>query len=251
MRPVLFEIGDFAVYSYGFMLFIAFTTSMYWALKEAPGEGLNSDYLYETFILTIALSVLGSRAAYVLINWEAFSGQPWWEIFAFRGGGLVFYGGLIAALLGGFVYSRFRGFSFWRYLDFLIPFVALGYAITRIGCFLNGCCYGHVTDLPWGMVNPVVDNLPRHPTQLYASLIVLLIFFLLRRLRHQRFFHGYVFLHFLVYYGVYRFGIEFFRVSEPVVGFLTLAQVVTLPAVLLALFLLLWGKRKWVFRGDL
>ncbi len=245
MRPILFEIGDFAIYSYGFTLFLGFITAMFWALKEAPREGLDTDYLYEIFIITIVLSVVGSRLAYIIIHLEQFHGRPWWEIFAFREGGLVFYGGLIAALLGGYAYSRFRRVYFWHYLDFLIPFVAFGYAITRIGCFLNGCCYGHVTDVPWGLVYPGLDELPRHPTQLYASVSVLAIFFLLRRIRHHDYFHGYVFLHFVIYYGIYRFVIEFYRVSEPVAVFLSLAQLVTLPAVLLAALFLFMGKRKW------
>lgn len=110
----------------------------------------------------------------------------------------------------------------------MTPFIALGYAITRIGCFLNGCCYGKVTSLPWGLVYPAIDNLPRHPTQLYASAAALFIFLLLRYLRKHKTFHGFIFAYFLIQYGIYRFVVEFFRVSLPTVWIFTPAQVMAL-----------------------
>lgn len=245
MRPILFVIGNFELYSYGAMLFLAFVISIIWALKEAGAEGFNPDHLYEVFIITILLSLLGSRLAFVWLNWDQlFRGQPWWKIFAFREGGLTFYGGFLAALLGGVFYTRYRKISFLKLLDFLTPFIALGYAITRIGCFLNGCCYGHITSSPWGIVFPAIDPFPRHPTQLYASASALLIFFLLRYLRKYSFFRGYLFLWFLVLYGIYRFVVEFFRVSEGVLWGLTQAQLVALLFIATGFFILLWQKNK-------
>jgi len=245
MRPILFVIGNFELYSYGAMLFLAFVVGIIWALKEAGAEGFNPDYLYEVFIITVVLSLLGSRLAFVWLNWDQlFRGQPWWKIFAFREGGLTFYGGFLAALLGGVFYTRYRKISFLKLLDFLTPFIALGYAITRIGCFLNGCCYGHITSVPWGIVFPAIDAFPRHPTQLYASASALLIFFLLRYLRKYSFFHGYLFLWFLALYGIYRFVVEFFRVSEAVLWGLTPAQLVALLFIAAGFFILLWQKNK-------
>lgn len=228
MYPVLFEVGGYAIHSYGFMLFLAFLTGIAWTSREAPKEGINRDHLYEAIIIAVILSLLGSRLNFVLINWELFTDEPFWSLFAFREGGLVFYGGLFAALLGVFLYCYYRGMSFLHLLDFTAPFIALGYAITRIGCFLNGCCYGHITDMPWGVVFPLIDQLPRHPTQLYASAAGLGIFLLLRRLGRYKSFNGYIFLLFLIFYSIYRFTVEFFRVSEPVVGVLSLAQLIAL-----------------------
>lgn len=122
------------------------------------------------------------------------------------------------------------------------PFIALGYAITRIGCFLNGCCYGHITSAPWGVVFPAIDSYPRHPTQLYASASVLLIFFLLRYLRKFSFFPGFIFVWFLILYGLYRFVVEFFRVSEAVFWVLSPAQLVALPFIIAGLAVLFWQK---------
>ncbi len=250
MRPVLFEIGGFAIYSYGAMLFLAFSTAIIWSLKEAEAERINQDYLFEIFIMSIILSLLGSRLAFVFLNRELFIGEPWWKIFAFREGGLTFHGGLILALLGGFFYCSLRKISFLRYADYLSPFIILGYAITRIGCFLNGCCYGHITALPWGVVFPVIDGYPRHPTQLYASLSALIIFFLLRYLKKFKYFHGYIFLYFIIFYGISRFLIEYFRVSPAVLWGLSQAQIASLIFIVPGILLLAYQKYRYKGKKD-
>ncbi len=244
MRPVLFEISGFAIYSYGAMLSLAFSVAIIWSLKEAEAERINQDYLFEVFIMSIILSLLGSRLTYVFLNRELYIGEPWWKIFAFREGGLTFYGGLILALLGGVFYSYYRKASFLKYVDYLSPFIILGYAITRIGCFLNGCCYGHITDLPWGVVFPVIDGYPRHPTQLYASIAALIIFFILRYLKKYKYYHGYIFLYFIIFYGISRFLVEFFRVSPAVLWGLSQAQIASLIFIIPCALLLLSQKHR-------
>lgn len=246
MHPIIFKIGDFAIYAYGVALFVAFTVGIIWSMKEADAEGLSQDYLYEVILIGIVLALVGSRLTYVFLNWDFYRGEPWWKIFAFREGGLTFYGGLLAALLGGYFYCAYRKISFFKLLDFVTPFIALGYAITRIGCFLNGCCYGQVTTLPWGLVYPAIDSFPRHPTQLYASASALLIFFLLRYLRKFKTFHGFIFAYFLIFYGIYRFIVEFFRVSLPTLWFLTPAQVTALFFILAGAGMLL--EHRWKYQ---
>ncbi|MGI5822415.1 MAG: prolipoprotein diacylglyceryl transferase [Dethiobacteria bacterium] len=244
MHPIIFKIGDFPIYAYGVALFVAFSVGIIWSLREAETGGVNQDYLYEVILIGIVLALLGSRLTYVFLNWDFYRGEPWWKIFAFREGGLTFYGGLLAALLGGYFYCLYRKISFLKLLDFVTPFIALGYAITRIGCFLNGCCYGKVTSLPWGLVYPAIDNLPRHPTQLYASFSALLIFLLLRYLRKFKTLPGFIFAWFLIFYGIYRFVVEFFRVSLPTVWFLTPAQAAALVFILAGGAMLLVQQRQ-------
>ncbi len=243
MQRVLFEIGGLPIYAYGTFLFIAFAVSIGWALKEAPRQGINQDHFMEAAIIAIALSIIGSRLFFVLVYWELFQEGPWWRIFAFRDGGLIFYGGFFAALLGAWVYCRFRHMSFLSLMDLTAPFIALGYAITRVGCFLNGCCYGQPTEAPWGVVFPTLENGFRHPTQLYASLAALLIFFLLRRAQPLKYFEGFLFVLFLVFYGAYRFIVEFFRVDPHVLGPLSLAQVIALVLIAFGSFVLVWKKK--------
>lgn len=244
MYPILFKVGSFEIYAYGAMLFLSFLVNIIWSFKESGREGIDPDHLFEIFILVIILSMLGARITYVFLNWNFFQGEPWWKIFAFREGGLTFYGGLIVAILGGFIYCQWRKISFLKLLDFMTPFIALGYAITRLGCFLNGCCYGQITDVPWGIIFPVIDNFPRHPTQLYASFAALIIFIVLRCLRKYKYFNGFMFLYFTILYGIYRFIVEFFRVSPPALGFLSLAQVTALIFIIFGVTLLIWQKLK-------
>jgi len=242
MHPILFEFGPLTIYSYGAMLCLAFMVTIIWALREAPAEKINRDYLYDLFIVVMLFSLLGSRLAYVVLNWDFYREGPWWKVFAFREGGLTFMGGLILAVLGGIIYCYYRKINFLRYLDFFAPFIALGYAVTRIGCFLNGCCYGHITSLPWGVVFPAVDSFHRHPTQLYASGAALIIFFLLRVLKRYKFFDGFVFVLFIIFYGVYRFIVEFYRIEEPFVGFMTQAQLASLILILAGVVIFFWKK---------
>ncbi|MDO9536116.1 MAG: prolipoprotein diacylglyceryl transferase [Bacillota bacterium] len=244
MRPILFSVGSFEIYAYGAMLFLAFLVTLIWSFKESGREGIDPDHLFEVFIIAIILSMLGSRITFVFLNWDLFRGEPWWKAFAFREGGLTFYGGLILAILGGFIYTWRKKISFLKFLDFMTPFIALGYAITRLGCFLNGCCYGHITDAPWGVIFPVIDSFPRHPTQLYASFAALIIFIILRYLRKYKYFHGFIFLYFMIFYGIYRFIVEFFRVSPPALGFLSLAQVTALIFIIFGVIILIWQKLK-------
>ena len=187
-------------------------------------------------------ALLGSRIAFVILNWELYAAGPWWKVLAFREGGLTFLGGLILAMLGGIVYCYKKKINFLTYLDFFAPFIALGYAITRIGCFLRGCCYGHVTSLPWGVVFPAVDGLPRHPTQLYACGSALIIFLLLRLLKRYSFFDGFVFVLFMIFYGIYRFIVEFYRISEPSIGFMSQGQFASLILIIAGCIVFLWKK---------
>ncbi len=243
MRSILFEIGGMPIYAYGTMIFLAFLISISWALKEAPREGIDQDHFMETAIIAIVLSIIGSRLAFVAVYWEYFQGAPWWNIFAFRAGGLIFYGGFFAALAGVLVHARIRRINFLAMMDLTSPFVALGYAITRLGCFLNGCCYGHLTDAPWGVVFPALENGMRHPTQLYSFFAALFIFILLRLARPLKYFTGFIFFLFIVLYGIYRFIVEFFRVDPDMLGPLSLAQVIALLLIAAGSLVLVWKKK--------
>ncbi len=243
MQRVLFEIGNLPIYAYGTTLFLAFLIGIAWALKEAPDKGIDRDHFMEISIIAIILAIIGSRIAFVVSYWDYFQGGPWWRAFAFRDGGLIFYGGFFAALLGALVYCRYRRISFFNVMDLATPFIALGYGITRVGCFLNGCCYGQHTDGPWGVIFPVLDSGLRHPTQLYSSFAALFIFIILRLVRPYSYFNGFLFFLFMVLYGIYRFVVEFYRVDPNVLGPLSLAQLVALAMIAAGAFVLIWKKK--------
>lgn len=243
MYPVLLQCGGFSLYAYGATLALAFIVGIIWTLKEAPGKGFKAEYLYEAYIISIFLAIAGSRIAFVLLNWELYRDAPLWQTLLSWERGLTFYGGLIAVLLGVLLHCHYRKVPFLKLMDFAAPFIALGYGITRIGCFLNGCCYGHVTAGPWGLVFPLIDGLPRHPTQLYAAFAGLTIFVLLRYLHRYSFFDGYIFMLFFIFYGIYRFIVEFFRVGKFDWWLLNPAQLIALLFIAVGLLFFFWKRR--------
>ncbi|MEW6446478.1 MAG: prolipoprotein diacylglyceryl transferase [Bacillota bacterium] len=241
MWPVLFRIGGYAVHSYGLMLAVAVMVGVLAGEREARRRGVDPDMVLSLATILVVAGVIGSRIAYVLIEWPRFAGEPG-AIFRIWDGGLSYYGALIAGLPLVWLYGRAKGVRFGETADIVAFGLAAGYPFARIGCFLNGCCYGKATDLPWAVAFPF-DGVPRHPTQLYAVAIGAFIFFALQYFSGHRRFSGQLACLYVIFYGVYRFGIEFLRVSPPVGGYLTLGQVFSLIVTGIALILLIFGLR--------
>lgn len=254
MHPVLFEIGGFTVYTYGLMLSLALLIATAGLLREAPREKINPDHLLEAIITVAVAGLIGSRILYVALNWHEFSDR-WITILFTRSGGLSFYGAFFGGALALLWWCRWRKVGFLKLADLMAPYLALGYAIGRIGCFLNGCCYGKVATVPWAMPASAADPLLRHPVQLYATLGGLLIFLILKRLRPFRPFTGFFIIALFALYGMLRFVTEFFR-EEPVAWLgLSLAQLFSGALFILSAALLLFvlyggakGKREKIGR---
>lgn len=238
MKPVLVEIGGFAIYSYGAMLSLALLVSSLGLLKQASREGFNPDHVLEAIIAASISGLIGSRLLYVFLNWELYQGH-WIKILFTRSGGLSFYGAFLGGLVALFAWCRYRKLPVLKFTDLMAPYLALGYAIGRIGCFLNGCCYGIVSSVPWALPASSADNFLRHPVQLYASLGGLIIFIILYRIRPRRPFEGFQLIMLAVLYGVLRFITEFFRDMPKIWLEFTLAQIFSLGLVLFSLLLLL------------
>jgi phosphatidylglycerol:prolipoprotein diacylglycerol transferase len=161
-------------------------------------------------------SIVGARVMFVATYWrDEFAGKPLWEIFMIQRGGLVFYGGLIGAALSVIGYARLKHLPLWKLADILAPSVALGSVFGRIGCLLNGCCFGRACDLPWAIRFPLDHHTgghPVHPTQVYdAALNLLLYLGLAWVFRARRKFDGQIFAIYLMCYAVTRSTVEFFR----------------------------------------
>ena len=245
MRPELIEIGGMTIYSYGVMIAIAFVVGIFYALKQAPKEGFKEDHILEVLILVIVLAAVGSRFVFVARNFEFYRHEFMWGMLGFRDGGLVFHGGFIFAALGVLAYSYYRRYSFFKLMDIGAILVAIGYPITRIGCFLNGCCYGTPSDLPWAVVYPAVDDISRHPTQLYSSLLMVVVLVILLYLRKHKYFDGYLLSWFLVLYGIYRFVVEFVRVNPEMMWGLTAPQVVALGFIVVGILILAIQRKRY------
>jgi phosphatidylglycerol:prolipoprotein diacylglycerol transferase len=135
-------------------------------------------------------------------------------------GGLVFYGGFLGATVAGIIYIRWKKMPLWKTADVLAPSIALGSVFGRIGCLLNGCCYGRPTNLPWGLTftNPQAHDLsgtplgiPLHPTEIYDALLNLVLYGFLAWLFRRKKFDGQIFATYLICYAVTRSITEYFR----------------------------------------
>ncbi len=203
---------------------------------------------YESALFYVMLGVIiGGRLGYVLFyNLPFYLHNPL-AIFAVWEGGMSFHGGALGAIIAGIVYSKRQKLGFFPLADAAIPNVAIGLGLGRLGNFINAELWGKPTNLPWGMVFPGSDGLPRHPTQLYEMFLEGIVLFavsyyLLRKIKKE----GMVFYSFIGLYGIFRFLIEFVREPDDITfytrfgfifGFMSIGQF--LSAIMIAIAV--WG----------
>jgi phosphatidylglycerol:prolipoprotein diacylglycerol transferase len=189
--------------------------SLYYGKKE----GVSGQTILDLALYVMIASIVGARLVYVLGQWDYFRANPL-EIIMVQNGGLVFLGGLLLALLAVALYARLKHIPLLKLMDIMAPGTTLGYVLGRLGCFLNGCCFGLPTNLPWGVVFPpgslaaaYCPDQVLHPTQLYSSLAMFFSFLFLIRLYRQKKFDGQILFWGLTFYSLYRFLVEFLRFS--------------------------------------
>jgi phosphatidylglycerol:prolipoprotein diacylglycerol transferase len=217
VHPILFHLGLFPVHSYGVMIALAFLAGLWTATLRARREKISGEIIADVTLWIMIGAILGARAVYVATYWkDEFAGQPLSEIFAIWHGGLVFYGGLIGAITAGTIYLHWKKLPLWKIADVLAPSIALGSVFGRIGCLLNGCCYGRACDLPWAISFPADNPLhppttPVHPTEIYDALLNLGLYVFLAWLFRRKKFDGQIFATYLICYAVTRSFVEYFR----------------------------------------
>jgi len=215
MHPVLIEFGFVKIFTYGLLVAGGFLMGIFLASRLARREGQDPERIVDLSFYVLVASLLGARLLYVLIEYKYFIDNPL-EAFKIWKGGLVFYGGMIAAMAAGLIYIRKHDMPLWRVGDIVAPSLAIGQAIGRWGCFFAGCCYGVKTDVPWAITftNPkslAPLDIPLHPTQIYLSLNALVIFGILMWLLKRKSFDGQVLWTYGILYSIGRFIIEYFR----------------------------------------
>jgi phosphatidylglycerol---prolipoprotein diacylglyceryl transferase len=253
MHPILFEVGNWPVYSYGVLLALAYLAGLQLAVMRARRAGLDSARIMDLGIYLIIAALVGAKLMLVVVDFSYFRDHPRELLSLARVGG-VFYGGLIFALLAGLFLVRRYKLPVWSAADMYAPGVALGHIIGRLGCLLAGCCYGRPTDLPWGITftNPVAAasagtplGIPLHPTQIYdAGAELLILIFLLVLERRSRGYPGRTWWLYMLLYAIARFIVEIFRADDRgiILGVST-SQFVSLLLVPIAIVMLLRLRR--------
>ena len=255
--PVAFSLGPLSVRWYGLMYlagFAAFLLLGRWRARQRPEFGIDAHALDDLLFWGVIGVIVGGRLGQVLFYEPTYYLARPLEILAVWHGGMSFHGGFLGVVLAMLFYARRRGLGFWQITDFIAPLVPPGLMFGRLGNFINGELWGRIADpsLPWAMVFPHVDALPRHPSPLYQALgegllLFIVLWFYARRPRPL----GHVSGFFLVGYGLLRSVAEFFR--EPDAGILgqsyvvSMGQWLSLPMIAFGLWLL---TRRWPLAGE-
>ena len=217
MRPILFELGPIKLHSYGLMLVIGFFFAVWNACREAERRGRKPELILDLALPLLLVSVAMCRLVYVAQNLDQY--RSLMDVIRVWDGGLSFHGAFFGALIVLGYYSYRQKIRITELCDLIAPSVFLGYAFGRIGCLLNGCCYGYACSLPWSMRFPDehhrgVLTPPSHPAQLYSAIMAMILFFVMQRAKmSSRFnqFRGQLTLLFFALYAVERVVMEYFR----------------------------------------
>ena len=258
-KPRPFSIGPVRVRWYGVMYVLGFIAAYFLIQKQERSKqiGLVGTTAQDLiFYLAIGL-IVGGRLGYILF-YEYNDFMPYiknpLEIIATWHGGMSFHGGLIGCVIAGWIFSRRKGIPFPALADSAIVTCPIGLGLGRLGNFINGELLGRPTDVPWAMIFPGGGPIPRHPTQLYESLAEgLLLFAIMWYLRKKPFKDGMMVAFFLLFYGIIRFIIEFFKEPDPQLGFLlgyfTMGQILCMAMIVASAFLMLFLNRKTAARA--
>ena len=215
MYPEIFGV----IKSYGLLLALSFVLGMVLSVHRGKRYRLSSETIMDLVFVVLVSSLVGVRLFFVLTHLDSF--DPWYRAFFLWDGGLTLYGGIIAAIAAVWYVTSRRGIPFLVMADIFSPGVVLGIGITRIGCFLAGCCYGMPTECSCAVHFPAGAPAVRqfgevgvHPSQIYASAGGFAVFGLLLLLERFHNFRGATFGRFLILYGVSRFVVDFSRYYE-------------------------------------
>jgi phosphatidylglycerol:prolipoprotein diacylglycerol transferase len=231
MHPVLLKFGIFEIRSYGALLAVSFIVGIYVAMRRARRAEIDVNAIVDLSVVVLISSIVGARLLYAFTHLDEFKDDYWAIINPMQKegtvscSGLIFFGGLLLSIITGFLYVRAKKLPFWKIGDVVAPSIALGVFLTRIGCFLNGCCYGTACALPWGVHFP--ENSPAgffqqiygyqhiHPSQLYESAWGLVMLAILLLVGRRKRFDGLLLLLTLALYSIERFFVDMTRFYDP------------------------------------
>ena len=250
MHPIAFFLGTLPIRWYGVMMALAFWFGLWTATRRARLANVHGEIIADVTMWLMFGSIVGARLVWVITYWKTdLAGQPFSEVFMIQHGGLVFYDGLMGATITGISYLVWKKLPVWNIADILAPSIALGSVFGRIGCLMNGCCYGRICEMPWAIHFPAsheTAGAPVHPTQIYDALLNLALYFALAGLFRRRQFQGQILALYFIGYALCRSVVECFRGDYPAdhihAGLFTSAQLVSVPILVAGLALYFWRK---------
>ncbi|MBI3450947.1 MAG: prolipoprotein diacylglyceryl transferase [Acidobacteria bacterium] len=256
MRPFLVSIPvfgrSFGLPTYGLLLALAFLAALALARKRAAQASLPAEAVLDLWIAALVSGILGAKLLLYAIDYRYYIDNPRAILAGLQSAG-VFYGGFVAAVITCLVLVARRGLPGWKIADAAAPAVALGQAIGRLGCFAAGCCFGRPSDLPWAVtftdpeahrLTGVPLDIPLHPSQIYESILDLVLFGVLILLSRRRRADGQLFLWYLLLYALLRGAVEFTRGDPRGDAFgASTSQIIAVAAALVAGFFL-WTRRR-------
>lgn len=250
MKNELFTIGKFTVHGYGLMIAIGIIAAYLLAEYRARKQELDSNHIFPLLIFGVGFGLVGAKVLYYITILDEIIKNP--RIMLNIADGFVVYGGIIAGILAGYVYCRIKKISFLRYLDLIVPSVALAQGFGRLGCLLAGCCYGVESHTACAITFTesafAPNGVPLVPTQPISSIFNFANFAVLCLIASRKVKPGKVSACYLLFYSVGRFIIEFFRgdLERGAVGVLSTSQFISIFVAVFAvvLFIIIHMKGK-------
>lgn len=239
---VAFSIFGIEVHWYGIIIITGMLLATILSAKELKKRGYSEEIIYDLAMWVLPAAIIGARLYYVIFEWNQFNGDIL-KIISIRDGGLAIHGGVIAAVLVGYIYVKIKNIDFFLLSDIIMIFLPLAQSIGRWGNFINNEAHGGETDLPWALI---IEGKKYHPTFLYESISTFLIFlFLFMLYKKKNLNKGIITSIYIVSYSIVRFFIEGLRTDSLWIGQFRQAQVISVVLIIFGIILFLLSKKNF------
>ena len=246
INPIMFDLFSIKLYWYGFMYALSFIIIDYLIVTASKNKKiiLSKDQAEKFTIVILIFAILGGRIGYILFYDFNYYSSNIVKVFYLWEGGMSFHGGLIGVTAGAFYIANQNTLKFFEIADIVCLYAPIGLFFGRVGNFINSELYGIKTSGSWGVVFPVIDSYPRHPSMLYEALLEgVILFVILFIINQKKVFSGIISGYFLLFYGIFRFFVEFVRLPDAHIGYIyydwvTMGQLLTIPMLIIGLILI-------------